>query len=173
MNKPRLFVRPLSGDERQVLQLGRKSADAFTVRRSQILLASAVGMGATAIGEVVGCTPQAVRDAIRAFAADGLGCLRPKSKARKTPSAVWDRERDDDLRDLLHRRPREFGKPTSLWTLALVAEVCHAKGWTTRRLTAEGMRGVLARLGIGWRRAKHWITSPDPEYAKKKSCGTD
>ena len=39
-------------------------------------------------------------------------------------------------------------------------------------LTAEGMRGVLARLGIGWKRAKHWITSPDPEYAKKKSYGT-
>ncbi len=80
----------------------------------------------------------------------------------------------------LHRFPAvhfpwggsEFGKPTSLWTLALAAEVCHAKGWTARRLTAEGMRGVLARLGIGWKRAKHWITSPDPEDAKKTSCGT-
>ena len=76
------------------------------------------------------------------------------------------------MKDLLHRRPREFGQPTSLWTLALAAEVCHQKGWTTRRLTAEWMRGVLARLGIGWKRAKHGITSPDPDYAKKKRCGT-
>lgn len=29
------------------------------------------------------------------------------------------------------------------------------------------MRGVLTRLGIGWKRAEHWITGPDPGYAKK------
>jgi hypothetical protein len=172
MNKPRMFVRPLTGDERQALEQGRKSADAFTPRRSQVLLASAGGMGATAIGRVVGCTPQAVRDAIRAFQADGVRCLRPKSKARKTPSAVWDRRRDDDLRDLLHRRPREFGKPTSLWALALAAEVCHQKGWTPRALSGEAIRQTLKRLGVGWKRAKHWITSPDPDYAKKKRRGT-
>jgi hypothetical protein len=26
----------------------------------------------------------------------------------------------------------------------------------------------LARLGVRWERAKRWITSPDPEYARKK-----
>lgn len=167
-----MFARPLSDDERQALEHGRKSADAFTVRRSQVLLASAGGMGATAIGRVVGCTAQAVRDAIRAFRAEGVGCLRPKSKARKTPAAVWDRGRDEDLKDLLHRRPREFGKPTSLWTLALAAEVCHQKGWTPRVLSGEAIRQTLKRLGVGWKRAKHWITSPDPDYAKKKRSGT-
>ena len=90
----------------------------------------------------------------------------------KAPAVVWDRAPDADLKDLLHRRPREFGKPTSLWTLALAAEVSHQKGWTSRVLTAEGMRQVLLRLGVGWKRAKHWITSPDPDYAKKKSGGT-
>ncbi len=75
-------------------------------------------------------------------------------------------------RGLLHQSPRTFGKPTSLWTLALAAEVSHQKGWTSRVLTAEGMRQVLLRLGVGWKRAKHWITSPDPDYAKKKSGGT-
>ena len=172
MNEARTFVRPLTGEERPALEKGRKSADAFTVRRSQILLASADRMAPAEIGRVVGGTAQAVRNAIRAFEADGLGCRAAKSHARKNPGRVWDRGRDDDLKDLPHRRPREFGPPTSLWTLALAAEVCHAKGWTTRRLTAEGMRGVLARLGIGWKRAKHWITSPDPEYATKKSYGT-
>ncbi len=85
---------------------------------------------------------------------------------------MWDRSRDDDLKDLLRRRPREFGKPTSLWTLALVAEVCKGKGWTPRVLSIEAIRQALKRLGVGWHRAKHWVTSPDPEYAKKKSCGT-
>lgn len=167
-----MLVRELTADERQALRRSLKSADGFTGRRSRVLLASADGLGPAAIGDAVGLSAQAVRNAIRAFHAHGLGCLTRKPPVAKVPAAVWDRTHDDGLKDLLHRRPREFGKPTSLWTLALAAEVCHAKEWTARRLTAEGMRGVLARLGIGWKRAKHWITSPDPEYAKKKRCGT-
>jgi hypothetical protein len=167
-----MLVRELTADERQALRRGLKSADGFTVRRCQVLLASAGGTGPAAIGEAVGLSPQAVRNAIRAFHAGGLGCLTRRPPVAKTPAVAWDRKHDDELKDLLHRRPREFGRPTSLWTLALAAEVCHQKGWTTRRLTAEGMRGVLVRLGIGWKRAKHWITSPDPEYAKKKRRGT-
>jgi hypothetical protein len=167
-----MLVRELTADERQALRRGLKSADGFTVRRCQILLASAGGVGPADIGEAVGLSPQAVRNAIRAFHADGLGCLTRKPPVAKNPALVWNRKHDDGLKDLLHRRPREFGHPTSLWTLALAAQVCHQKGWTTRRLTAEGMRGVLARLGIGWKRAKHWITRPDPDYAKKKSYGT-
>jgi hypothetical protein len=172
MNTARTFVRSLTAAGRQALETGRKSADAFTVRRAQVLLASAARMPPADIARVVGCTAQAVRNAIRAFAADGLGCLAAKSHARKDPGRVWDRTRDEDLKDLLHRRPREFGRPTSLWTLALVAEVCHEKGWTPRVLSIEAVRQALRRLGVGWRRAKHWITSPDPEYAKKKSGGT-
>jgi hypothetical protein len=138
-----MFVRSLSAAERQALTRGLKSADAFTLRRSQVLLASAGGKGPAEIGRVVGCTAQAVRDAIRAFHADELGCLSRQSNAPKAPAAAWDRARDDDLKDLLHRRPREFGQPTSLWTLALLAEVCHRKGWTARVLTAEAIRLTL------------------------------
>ena len=167
-----MFVRSLTADERQALRRGLKSADAFDLRRSQILLASADGKGPAEIGRSVGCTAQAVRNAIRAFEADGLACLAAKSHARKDPGRVWDRGRDGDLKDLLHRRPREFGKPTTLWTLALVAQVCHEKGWTPRVLSVEAIRQTLGRLGVGWQRAKHWITSPDPQYAKKKRSGT-
>lgn len=172
MNKARTFVRSLTAEERRALEVGRKSADAFTVRRSQVLLASADGLGPVAIGRLVGCTAQAVRNAIRAFEDDGLRCLTAKSHARKDPGRLWDRERDEDLKDLLHRRPREFGKPTSLWTLGLVAKVCHERGWTPRVLSVEAIRQALKRLGVGWRRAKHWITSPDPAYAEKKKPGT-
>lgn len=172
MNKPRTFVRPLTAEERQALQRARKSADAFAARRAQVLLASADGRGPAEAGRPAGLTAQAVRDAIRAFRADGLGCLAAKSKARKDPGRVWDRGRDEDLRALLHRSPRHFGKPTSLWTLALVAAVCHEQGWTPRALSAEALRLALKRLGVGWKRAKHWVTSPDPAYAAKKKPAT-
>jgi transposase len=170
--KPPLFVRELTPDERFALRRGLRSADAFTLRRAQILLASARGQRPSQIAATLGCATQTVRDAIRAFHAGGAGCLAAKSKAPTTTHPAWPRTRDDDLKGLLHQSPRTLGKPTSLWTLGLVATVCHEKGWTARVLSLESIRRILRRLGVGWKRAKHWLTSPDPEYAKKKRRGT-
>ena len=170
--KPPLFVRDLTAAERVALRGGLRSPEAFTLRRSQILLASADGQRPARIATTLGCVTQTVRDAIRAFHADGVGCLSARSKAPKTTHPVWPRDRDEDLKGLLHRSPRTLGKPTSLWTLGLVATVCHEKGWTERVLSPETIRQILRRLEVGWKRAKHWITSPDPEYAKKKKRGT-
>ena len=72
------------------------------------------------------------------------------------------------LRALLHRSPRDFGKPTSLWTLGLAAEVAFAEGITARPVSDETIRQAIERLGVGWKRAKDWITSPDPAYARKE-----
>lgn len=170
--KPPLFVRDLTDAERTALRGGLRSPEAFTLRRSQILLASADGQRPARIATTLGCATQTVRDAIRAFHADGVESLAPRSKAPKTTHPVWPRDRDEDLKALLHQSPRTLGKPTSLWTLDLVAAVCHEKGWTARVLNPETIRQVLLRLNVGWKRAKHWITSPDPDYAKKKRRGT-
>jgi transposase len=167
--KPPLFVRPLAESERTALRQALRSPNAFTLRRAQILLHSDHRQRPSQIAHTVGCSAQAVRDVLHAFADEGLDCLRPKSKAPKLVHTVWPRDRDDDLRALLHQSPRTFGKPTSLWTLPLAAHVCYEKGWTARRLSGEAIRLVLRRLGVGWKRAKHWLVSPDPEYARKKN----
>src|SRR5262245_32202960 len=170
--KPPLFVRPLSEPERAALREGLRAPDAFVLRRCQILLASDRGQRPSQIAAALGCSSQSVRNALRAFAVEGAACLRRKSTRPKTIHAAWPRGRDEDLRALLHQSPRTFGKPTSLWTLDLAARVCFEKGWTARRLSGEAIRLVLRRLGVGWKRAKHWLTSPDPQYASKKSCAT-
>ena len=170
--KPPLFVRTLTAGERDALCTALRSPAAFTVRRAQILLASDDGQTPSEIADTLGCATQTVRNAIRAFAADPAGCLEAKPTTPKTTHPAWPRDRDDDLKALLHRSPRTLGRATSLWTLALVAEVCKDKGWTARTLSPEGVRKVLARLGIGWKRAMHWLTSPDPDYVKNKSRGT-
>jgi hypothetical protein len=36
------------------------------------------------------------------------------------------------------------------------------------QVSIETIRLALKRLGVGWQRAKHWITNPDPDYARKK-----
>jgi hypothetical protein len=54
--------------------------------------------------------------------------------------------------------------------LALLAETAFAEGIATTRVSGETVRVTLARLGIRWRRAKTWITSPDPAYAQKNGA---
>ena len=78
------------------------------------------------------------------------------------------------MRELLHhKKPREYRKDTSLWTLDLAAEVSFEEGLTKERITGETVRATLGRMGVRWERAKRWITSPDPEYARKKGDATD
>jgi transposase len=171
MQAPR-FVRPPTEEERQALAAGLRSADAFTLRRCQIVLASARGERAPAIGRSLGCSDQTVRNALQAFEARGVAALTPGSSRPHTIHAAFDADTAERLRALLHRSPREFGHPTSVWTLELAAEVAYAEDITVTRVSDETVRATLARLGIRWRRAKHWITSPDPAYAQKNSGAT-
>ena len=167
-----LFVRPLTDAERPALEAGLRSSDAFVLRRCQILLASARQEHTPAIARQVGCSEQAVRNVLHAFNRTGLAALRAGSSRPHTVHAAFDPAQADRLRALLHQSPRAFGQPTSLWTLPLAAEVAFAEGLTPERVSGETIRATLARLGVRWRRAKHWITSPDPAYARKKAAAT-
>jgi transposase len=170
--KPPIYVRSLTNDERAALCAGLHASDAFVLRRCQILLASADRRQVPDIARALRCNRQTVRNALHAFNDRGLACLQPGSSRPQTIHAAFDPAGAEALRDLLHRRPRDFGHPTSVWTLELAAEVSFAEGLTASRVSDETIRATLARLGVRWRRAKAWITSPDPAYARKKSGAT-
>jgi len=167
-----IFVRELTPDDRKQLKASLRSSDAFTVRRCQILLASARGEMAPAIAKFLGCSDQTVRDAIRAFNERGVDALKQGSRRPHNTHPAFDNERAEALRALLHHSPREYDKPSSLWTLELAAEVSFERGLTAQRVSDETIRQTLLRLGVKWKRAKHWITSPDPGYERKKTHGT-
>jgi len=167
-----LFVRQLTAAERRELEAGLKGREAFVLRRCQALLASARGEGVGPIARAVGCSRQTVRNVIHAFDARGLASLARGSHRPRSARPELDEGRRARLKELLHHSPRTFGKPTSLWTLELAAEVAHERGLTGRRVSDETVRRALAAMGTTWRRAKHWITSPDPRYARKKSDAT-
>jgi transposase len=173
MRRP-IFVRSLSDAEREALEDGLRSSDSFVLRRCQILLQSARGENAYRIARSLGCDPQTARTAIKRFNEGGLQeALRKRSSRPKKIRAAFDGGRTERLRELLHRSPREFGKPTGLWTLALAAEVSFEEGITEERVSAETVRATFERMGLRWLRAKRWISSPDPEYARKKGAATD
>jgi Winged helix-turn helix len=167
-----LFVRPLATDERAALEAGLRSASGFTVRRCHILLSSAAGQHTPAIASTLRCNDQTVRNAIRDFPARGLAALAPLSSRPHTTQATFDPANLARLRALLHQSPRVFGQETSVWTLELVAEVSFAQGLTRRRVSDETIRAAIAQLGVRWKRAKHWITSPAPAYSRKKNAVT-
>jgi transposase len=166
-----MFIRPLTDDERLQLEAERRMADAFRVRRAQIVLASARRLSPQPIAQLVGCSVQTVRNVIHAFNTQGVEGLAKQSTRPKTVKPVLDATACDRLQHILHQSPRLYGKPTGVWTLALAADVCSEQGVTECRMSDETIRRALKRLETNWKRAKHWITSPDPHYARKKSGG--
>src|SRR5918994_582516 len=98
--KPPIFVRTLSKDERERLQAGLRSKDTFTLRRSQMLLASSRGDEVPQIAENLGCGQQTVRDAIHDFDQRGLAALEAGSSRPKRTRATFDEQSAERLRAL-------------------------------------------------------------------------
>jgi transposase len=154
------------------LTAGLRSADAFVLRRCQILLASASRTRASQIAVDLGCDTDTCLNAINAFNATSLEALTPGSSVPHSIEVAFDAAQAERLRGLLHQSPRTFGKESSLWTLELAAEVSFEQGVTPKLVSREAVRTALGRLGVHWKRAKHWITSPDPAYGRKKTTAT-
>jgi transposase len=164
-----LSIRPLTQDERHQLEDALHAPDAFALRRAQYLLASARGLVPQQIAALYGGSQQNVRNVIRAFNDQGLECLRPQSRRPKSVRPLLEGAKLEQLQHILHQSPRTFGKKPSLWSQSLLAEVAFEQGLTAQQVSYETIRQALLRLGANWKRAKHWISSPDPPYARKKS----
>ncbi len=170
MKKP-LFVRPLTEDERLEVEAGLRSSEAFTLRRSQVILASARGVRAPEIARSLSIDADTALHAIHAFNERGTDALVRRSSKPKTVHFALPPACEEAVRALLHESPRRFGKERSRWTLSLLAEVACEEGLSAHVLTEEGIRQALLRFGVRWRRAKEWVHSPDPAYARKKARG--
>lgn len=64
---------------------------------------------------------------------------------------------------VIRREPKCFGFRQSRWTLEIIAQACP---WL-RVTTAGGLSQLLDRLGIGHKRGRHYIRSPDLYYDDK------
>jgi transposase len=170
--KTPIYVRDLTEVERETLKKGLRSKTPFEIRRSQIVLASARKETARRIARTLGCDDQTVRNVIKKFNASGLDVLKAGSHRPHKVTATFTPEKMERLKDILHQSPRNFGKETSLWTLDLLAEVSFSEKVAERLVSGEAIRVTLKRFDISWKRAKHWISSPDPAYLLKKSSAT-
>ena len=124
------------------------------------------------IGRRLGCTGQAVREAIHAFAQEGVACLERKSSARPDDQRAFGDAAREKLREMVRQSPRTYGYDQSLWTLATLAEASYRAGLTDRVVSAQTVSDTLRSMGISWRRVRQWVNSPDPQYEVKKSVVT-
>jgi transposase len=168
----KLYVRELTEEEKQALQKGLRSEEAFTVRRSQILLSSAEGQAARVIAEQLRCSDQCVREAIHAFHAEGLKSLERKSTRPHSAHFSFDEQALARLPDVVNTSPRSHGHEHSLWSLERLAETCYAEGLTERLVNVGTMGEALRRTGIDWKRARKRMNSTDAAYEVKKTAGT-
>lgn len=169
---PPLYSRHVTDEERAALEAGLRSHDAFTMRRCQIVLASAEGRKPAPIATTWHCARQTVRHVLHAFNARGLACMQHGSNVPLRVEPVLNAEKRVQLRAILHQSPRTFGQPARVWTLKRLAEVCHEQGLSDTTLSCPTILDASVRLGVSWPRAKPWIVSPDPADERKKNAGT-
>lgn len=168
MKKP-VFVRELTLEEQEQLEAGLRSKSAFTLKRCQILRASANKQTVQQIVERFGFAQQTVRHVLHAFNARGLDALEERSHAPLTVQPVLTEDKREHLYTILHHCPRTYNKNRSTWTLKLLAEVACEQGLSEQVLSEPTLLDAVKRLGVSWKRAKHWISSPDPAYTRKKT----
>jgi hypothetical protein len=121
-------------------------------------LASSKGKGAKEIVEELGCS--GVRNTINAFNKEGIKCLRKKSCRPNKLQRIFDIEKCEKLREILHETPRKYGKETSLWTLELAAIVLYEKGLTPSKYRNNPFSIKKAKCKLGKSKKLDKFTRP-------------
>ena len=168
------YVVTLTAEERaylgRLVSAGKLSARSLA--RARILLkADASPTGPrwkdARIADAVEVSIRTVEHVRERFTKRGLkASLVPKPQDRSGRLSKLDGGR---LKELVRQSPRNFGKQRSTWTLRLIADTCSELGIADSKVSCETVRQTLSRMGVKWRRAELWMTSPDPHYAQKKA----
>jgi transposase len=133
--------------------------------RARIVLAYFEGEQYVDIAKRLGCSQHTIARWIKRFRAEGVAGLQNRPRERRGQGrrqkllAVF-------LPDTVHHSPRTLGLARDRWTLESLQEQCFQQ--TGERPSLESIRRALKRFGYTWKRAKRTVTSPDPEYERKK-----
>lgn len=167
MRQPSVFVRELRPQEGAQLKRIARTAKQFARRqRAQILLASATGMSARQIAQVVRTDENQVRRVIHEFNTLGMDSLRPHLGGGR-PQAI-DQPTRDRIVAIALACPRRYGEPLNRWSLRRLRRYLIRRK-IIGQISVEGLRQVLRRAGASWQRTRTWKTSPDPDYEAKAS----
>lgn len=143
----------------------RTTKDVRLRTRAQIiLLAGEQRMTAPAIAKIVRESDQTVRNWLKRYLAEGIEGLKDRPGGG-APAKIT-KGYEEQLLQVVRRRPRSLGQPYSMWTLQRLADYMAEQ--TSIRVGYETVRQVLKKGEIVLSRPQHKVSSPDPEYLLKK-----
>ena len=149
-----LYVRPLTDEERELLQSLAKGEDVIRARWAQIILLSASDISVPKIADTLGVSAATVRARIKAFNEHGLAALeRGASPGR--PVTISPSLGDKLAAVMREREPRDFGWADTGWTLDLLVKVATLEGWV-ESISREGVRLALRKSKHSYRKLKDW-----------------
>jgi transposase len=165
---PSVFARvsPVQGRRLQQM-LRRSSTDYVSLKRAQIVLASAQGASVPEIARTLRSSPDHVREVIHAFNEGGFEALKPRWHLEGRPR-VFSEETRARIVEIATARPRDLGAPFTEWSLAKLQLFLMEEG-VVEEISHETIRRILAEEGISYQRLKTWKGSPDPDYERKKN----
>ncbi len=166
----RTVIRDPTTEERETLRHWERSGKIDWYQRARtVLLTADDRTDATAIARTLGLHANTTRRWLHTFDQEGLSALAPQRKGGSAKR--FGEDLVEALIALLHEPPPQHGAPDERWTLQETAAALVREGWT-KAISIESVRRLLRAHKHSWQRAKEWIRSPDPAYARKKSGGT-
>ncbi len=163
MRPPEVFVRELSLDEGQRLRsISRRAKYQSKRERAMILLASATGMSAPEIAELVRTDASHVRKVIHEFNEKGFESLDPDYRGGR-PKKTTPAERDRIVA-VARARPDTQGVALTRWSLAKLRPHLADLGID---LCEEALRQLLREAGLSHQRTRSWKWSPDPLFKER------
>jgi len=157
-----LYVRPLTDDERRVLQRLARTEVGRVSERMHMVLLSGRRYPVPQIAAIFDCDEATVRMWLSRFESDGVDALRDRPRSGRP------RRADADAREVigqtLDQAPAERGYLAGYWTVAmLTAYLASAHGIILSRTT---LRRVLHGLDCVWRRPRHALRHDPEAHAK-------
>lgn len=162
--KPDIFVRDLTEDEVNKLELAKKSNDAFTRDRAKILLLSFEKLSVKQIAEKISCENRKVSNAIKSFNKKGLSALQRGKAKGAVPKFTQDTRKIIFLH--FSKQPEDFNYHFTTWTLPRFRK--HLMEYkVVDSISVERLRQILDEKGARLKRSKRWQYSPDKDFDKK------
>jgi transposase len=165
MRPPEVFVRELTSEEGERLRsISRRAKYQSKRERAMIVLASATGMSAPQIAELVRTDDSHVRKVIHAFNEKGFESLDPEYRGGR-PKKTTPAERDRIVA-VARARPDTQGVALTRWSLPKLRPHLIETG-IVEELGEETLRQILRGAGLSHQRTRSWKWSPDPDFQEK------
>ena len=157
-----IFVRPLTDEERRVLQGLARTEVGRVSERIRMVLLSGRGYPVPQIAAIFECDEATVRAWLGRFEADGVDGMRDRPRSGRPRKA--DAGAREAIGRALDQPPSACGYLAGYWTVAMLA--AHLAAAAGVALGASTVRRALRALDYRWRRPRHALPR-DPEAGAK------